>query len=94
MTSLQLAIVEWDDAWTSEEPVSRSMAATVHKPELVTTIGWVLLDDERGITLANEYYDDTYRGRTFVPRAMIRSVTPYKLSKPRRKKADPPPTPA
>lgn len=80
-----LAIVRWDDAWTSEEPVSASMAANLHKPEAVTTIGWILIDDTTGVTLANEHYDDTFRGRTFIPRAMIVSVTPYTLSKPRKR---------
>lgn len=82
-----LVVVEWNDAWTSEEAVSDDMAVMVHKPELVTTIGWVLVDNDEGLQLSNEFYGTTYRGRTLIPRAMIKSVTPFKLSKPRQSKS-------
>ena len=84
---LPLVVCEWADAWVkAEEPVTLADVATSHKPILVTTIGYVLLHDGEGISIANEFYDDVYRGRTFVPAAMIRSVTPYKLAKPRKSK--------
>ena len=46
--------------------------------------------DKRGVSLANEYFDDQYRGRTFIPRAMVARVTVMRLSvqgKPRKTKA-------
>lgn len=88
-----LVIVVWLDAWVSEEGCSDDMAASLHKPEEVTTIGWVLVDNAAGLQISNEFYGTTYRGRTFIPRAMVKSVTPYKLSKPSkpRKKANTPP---
>jgi len=82
VTKLPLVVVEWDDAWTTETPATLD-GHLVHKPERVTTIGWLLKDDEIGVQLANEFYDETYRGRTFVPRAMVVKVTPFKLTKPR-----------
>jgi hypothetical protein len=87
-TGVELVIVKWHDAWTEgDQPVSLDDALIHHAPTEVETIGWKLYQDERGISLANEHYDSTYRGRTFIPSGMIVSVTPYKLSKPRRPKA-------
>jgi hypothetical protein len=88
--NLPLVIVEWNDAWVRADiPVTLDDVASSHKPEVIITLGWVLRDDDAGISLANEYYDSTYRGRTFIPRGMIKAVTPYKLSKPRKMKAGP-----
>ena len=85
MTRLPLVVLEWDDAWTTETPATLD-GHLVHKPERVTTIGWLLKDDAVGVQLANEFYDETYRGRTFVPRAMVVKMTPFKLTKPRTEK--------
>lgn len=87
MTDRPLVVVEWMDAWVKEEGIVLDDAKSSHAPTIVHTIGWVLYEDDVGISLANEYFDDTWRGRTFVPRGMIKSVTPYKLSKPRNKKS-------
>lgn len=81
---LPLVVVRWHDAWVrAEEPATLTDAAQAHKPEVITTIGWVLQNDEQGIQLANEYYDGCFRGRTFIYKPMIVSITPYNLSKPR-----------
>ena len=85
--NLPLVLVEWNDAVVfADSPVTLADVSTQHRPEVVHTLGWVLRDDETGISLANEFYDDTYRGRSFIPRVMIRAVTAYALSKPRTKK--------
>jgi hypothetical protein len=86
VTALPLVVVEWMDAWTLETPTTAN-GPFAHEPEKVTTIGWLLKDDEIGVQLANEFYDDSYRGRTFIPRAMVRSVTHHVLAKPRRARA-------
>jgi hypothetical protein len=85
--TLPLVVVEWDDAWQSETPAT--LAHFVHKPERITTIGWLMKNDEIGVQLANEFYDETYRGRTFIPRAMVVKVTAFRLSKQRVKKEKP-----
>lgn len=88
MKNLPLVLVEWLDAWVrADVPVTLEDVGQSHKPEIIHTLGWILRDDEAGISLANEFYDDTYRGRTFIPRAMIKTVIPYNLSKKRVKKA-------
>lgn len=86
MTDRRLVVVEWLDAWTKDEGAALDDAKGSHAPTVVHTIGWVLYEDEVGISLANEYYDDYWRGRTFIPRGMIKEVIPFKLSKPRKKK--------
>ena len=83
---LPLVIVEWNDAVNWDSPVSLSDVTGCHRPEVVQTLGWVLKDDEVGISLATEYYDESYRGRSFIPRAMIITVTRFALTKPRKKK--------
>lgn len=84
----QLVVVEWFDAWTDgTEPVTLADARVEHEPKVITTIGWCLYQDSRGIKIANEHYndDELYRGQTFIPAGMIKSVTPYVLSKPRKR---------
>src|SRR5947207_2861974 len=77
-----LVVVEWDDAWTNEMGVTLEDARASHKPMPVRTIGWLLIDDEVGVSLANEYFDDgSFRGRTFILRCMVRSVTKHTLAK-------------
>lgn len=84
--ALALVLVEWNDAWCkAEEPVTLSDVGATHQPTVIHTLGWVLLSDDTGISLANEYYLDTYRGRTFIPASLIVSVTPFTLTKPRQK---------
>ncbi len=57
---------------------------------VVQTFGWIIIDNETGLRVANERSldngNEVYRGLTFVPRGMIRSITPYKLVKPRQTK--------
>jgi hypothetical protein len=89
--NLPLVVCVWKDAYTDEDGISLDDVHHYHKPTLVTTIGWCLLHNEEGITLVNEYYDKVYRGRTFIPAAMIQSVTPYTLAKPRKKREIKPP---
>jgi hypothetical protein len=88
MTKLPLVVVEWDDHKGDDgEPVSLETVDSQHKPQIITTIGWVLKEDDKGIFLVTEYYDQTFRGKTFVDKRMIRKITPYKLVKPGKPKA-------
>ena len=87
---LPLVIVEWLDAWTNELGVTVEDVGASHKPMRVRTIGWLLKDDDIGVSLANEHFDDnSYRGRTFILRPMIVSVLPFALTKPRQRKGRP-----
>lgn len=82
----------WNDAWVdANDPVNLADVAASHKPKVIKTIGYVLQDDEVGISIANEHYgdEDVYRGRTFVPRAMVVTLTLQKITKPRPRKEKP-----
>lgn len=82
----QLVLVVWNDAWADTDNfASLHGIQQSHHPLPVQTLGWLLADDSVGISLANERSSDsgqdTYRGRTFIPRAMVQSVTPFTMSK-------------
>lgn len=84
-------IVEWDDAWQDQENFSTAHGIrSTHEPMPVRTRGLLLQDDEIGISLANEDSTqdghDVFRGRTFIPRAMIKNVTHYNLTRKRVKR--------
>jgi len=86
--NLPLVLVTWNDANVGgDDVVTLDNVNDYHKPTVVTTLGWLLKADDAGITLVNEYYEDAFRGRTFIYRPMIVSISPYNLSKPRTKKA-------
>lgn len=81
--------VEWDDAWGDmHEIITPEEVGTKHKPTKMETRGWLLRDDERGLSIFNERCldegDNSYRGRTFIPRAMVKKVKV--ISKTRKKR--------
>ena len=85
----QLVLVVWDDAWQDHDNFATQHGIQqTHQPLAVQTLGWLLVDDETGMSVANERSTEDgktiYRGRTFVPRPMIRSITPFKMIKPRK----------
>lgn len=84
-----IAIVVWDDAHgSSTRDVTEKELP--HAPVTMTTIGWLLREDDKGISIACERFAedgvDYYRGHTFVPHAMVKSCTKFNLSPARRKK--------
>lgn len=91
MAKPSLCVVVWDDAQSnSVSSVTIKAIDEVHKPAVMQTLGWLLKEDEGGVSVANERCldqgDETYRGHTFIPRKMIISVTPFTLARPRVKK--------
>ena len=91
----QLVIVFWNDAWVDDDNFSTQHGiVSTRGPMPVQTIGWLIHDDDVGVSVANEQSvqdgHDVYRGRTFIPRAMIVSVSPFNLVKPRKPKPPPP----
>lgn len=85
----QLVVVEWLDAWQDQENFATAHGiAVTHAPLPVQTIGWLIQQDDVGVSVANEKStqdgQDVFRGRTFVPAAMVKSVVPFNLSKPRK----------
>lgn len=92
----QFVTVLWKDAWIdATEPMTIEDVDVKHRPLMVKTFGWLLKESEVGVTLASERYlddseHDVFRTATFIPRAMIQSITPVILTKKRTKKAPPP----
>ncbi|MCA1840038.1 MAG: hypothetical protein LC723_06885 [Actinobacteria bacterium] len=85
---IPFVVVEWLDAWAdNEEFVKTGKVDENHKAAVIRTAGWLLVDNETGLSLFNEQApaEDCWRGRTFIPRGMIVSVEPYKLTKRRTK---------
>lgn len=85
------AIVVWDDVQSSATTVvTEENLHTHHTPITMKTVGWLLRDDEDGVSIAcEEYWEDgipNWRGHTFILRSLVRSVTPFKLPAPRKSK--------
>lgn len=88
---MEFVEVTWRDAWADDDNFATVHGLTLtHKPMQVKTRGWLILNNEVGVSIANEQSKDVddgsevYRGRTFIPHAMVDSVVPYKLVKPRK----------
>lgn len=86
--------VIWDDAWAdATDSVGEKDHDAKHKVTVMETRGWLLKDDAIGVSLFNERCldagEEIYRSRTFIPRQLIKSVTPWKLTKPRKPREKP-----
>lgn len=91
----RLVLVEWKDAWQDQENFATAHGIkSTHAPLLVKTLGWLVEDDEEGLSVVCEISgqsgSEVYRGRTFIPKAMVIKVTEFKLTKPKIKKPKPP----
>ena len=73
---LPIVIVTWDDAHGSatKDVTERELP---HAPTRMQSIGWLLRDDETGVSIGTEvFYEDGvayFRGHTFVPRGMVQT---------------------
>lgn len=91
----RFAQVRWLDAWADGvDDVMPDKVHEKHRPIAMQTRGWILLDDEIGVSLFYERSEDgAYRGRTFIPRGMIVSIDDFPAKrKPRIKKVKHVPT--
>lgn len=77
MKSLPLVAVYWDDAHGNGPEWSDDISPQDldHKPTPMVSVGWLLRDDDWGVSLACEQSgEDSYRGHTFVIRANVVAV--------------------
>lgn len=87
-----LVIVTWNDAH-GDSGSAFSEHEIPHAPIVIDSVGWLLREDDAGVTVAAEFcHDGTWRGVTFVPRGMIQAVRPATRARTRRK--SPAPSPA
>jgi len=66
--------ITWLDPYSpgATEVYNLSDLSGVHRPVQVTTMGWVLKEDETGVTLASEDCGGgDYRGLTFILRVLM-----------------------
>lgn len=80
-----LALVRWHDAHSDSGQHAESDIP--HEALAVHTSGYLLRDDDKGISIAAEWIpeSDNYRAVTFIPRALVLGVD--RLSRPRTRKA-------
>ena len=74
----QLVTVTWHDAQAN---ATREYAkARDHAPVVMYTVGWLMDDDEIGVSVCCErFHEDgqwSYRGHTFVPKGMVVKIEP------------------
>ena len=85
-----LVLAVWHDAWADGgDSTTVSEAYEKHRATTMQTIGWLLADNELGVSIFNERCldqgEEVYRSRTFIPRPLIKSVNPViRPRKPRK----------
>lgn len=74
--SLPLAVVDWLDAFWDSDEVALKKLRKPSRPWPMTTVGFVVQDDEDGIMLVHEINvkKQTGHGSTFIPRGMVKKV--------------------
>lgn len=93
MQDFPLVLVHWNDAWAdSHDWASAEEVGVAHQVLKMVTVGWMLADNEKGISLFCEksVEDGRFRGRTFIPRPMITKVEPVLVKKVTKKKKEAP----
>lgn len=82
LNKLELVKIEWDDAsalehgWT--DPADETLSA-----QMVTTVGFMVAEDEKYVVVAHTTDGSYVNGRFQIPKGMIKSITP--LQKKRKK---------
>ena len=79
----------WLDAWgdTAGDATPENVHEK-HKPAIMQTVGWLLRDDEIGVSIFCERDTEfeSYRGRTFIPRGMIQLIEDFPPKRKYKKK--------
>ncbi len=89
LSTYHLVKVRWSDAHTTEA-TQYAPSDVPHAPLVIETVGWLLRQDEAGVSVASERVgSDAYRGYTFVPAGMVVSVTPIVKPRVRKPKDNP-----
>ena len=73
----KLVKVQWLDAFGEVDKTIYSEHEISHEPLILESVGWLLREDESGITIAMDCdtrEDFTYRNVGFIPAQMIKEV--------------------
>lgn len=83
---MRVVCVAWNDAHGNTFTTYEAHEIP-HAPAVVRTYGLLLREDETGVSIANEVFETGgYRGVTFIPKGMIKSIEDVK--RPRKRKTD------
>ena len=90
MIELPFVSCLWEDAWASAtDDVTLENVEETHKPVLMETRGWLLKQNEVGVSIACERCLDAgttaYRGRSFILAGMVKSITILSCTKSRKR---------
>ncbi len=92
LSKCPLVCVVWYDAHTLQagEYTLEEIDDSFHEPALIHTYGLLVRDNEKGVTIAQEWTNPedsnpTYRTLGFVPKGMIKEVIHLKLAKAKKK---------
>jgi hypothetical protein len=73
-----LVIVEWEDAWGESGWRNLAIAEEGHGASLVTSVGFVIKGDNKGLSLAYGLSGNGMLSQNFIPRKMIKKITKIK----------------
>lgn len=79
----------WSDAHSpaATDVYNLSSIGDIHGSMTIVTSGWLLRQDDAGVTLASEWCGgDDFRGITHVPAGMVREVVMIPIPKPKKKR--------
>lgn len=77
--SIDLILVDWEDAWGVSGWRSSGVAGEEHKPLKVTTIGFVVKADKLGVSVSSGFDENGMAlGQTFIPKKMIKTIKKVK----------------
>jgi len=89
MLDKRLVKVQWHDAHATSF-TAYAEHEIPHAALIVETVGWLLREDDSGVSVANEWCaDGSYRGYTFVPKGMVLAVEDIVKPRPARKRKIP-----
>jgi len=89
---LPLVAVQWTDAHGSSanERLTEADKETQHQPAFMLSLGWLLWQDEKGVTIVSEACigENEWRGRSFIPAPLIQSITPLAVARKKKPKTE------
>lgn len=90
---LKFALVIWGDAHQTLDQKTMDEVRARHHPDPIHTQGYILIDDENGISVAGELMpatngdtEESYRHLTFIPRGWVIEVQEIKRVIKRKKR--------
>jgi len=90
---LKFALVIWGDAHQTLDQKTMDEVRARHRPDPIHTQGYILIDDEKGISIAGELMpatngesEESYRHLTFIPRGWVIEVQEIRRVSKRKKR--------